>query len=54
MLAKAEAKAQVPLADRKGKPDKSNCSDAQVAKIKKELAFARKRNCQAQEPTASI
>jgi hypothetical protein len=42
MLAQVETKAQVPLADRNGKPEKSNGSDAHVAKSKKELIFAQK------------
>ncbi len=35
-------KTQVPLANRNGKPGKPDCSDTQVAKIKKEMTFAQK------------
>ncbi len=44
MLAQANTKAQVPLADSNGKPDNSCGSDAQDAKIQKELTFAQKEN----------
>jgi hypothetical protein len=40
MLAQAETKTKVPFANRNGKQDKSNGSDPQVAKIKKELILS--------------
>jgi hypothetical protein len=40
MLAQAETKTKVPFANCNGKPNKSDGSDTQVAKIKKELILA--------------
>jgi hypothetical protein len=42
MLVQADTKIQVPLADHNGKQCKSDGSDAQVAKTKKELTFEQK------------
>ncbi len=42
MLAQAETKIKVPFANRNGKQDKSDGSDTQVAKIKKELTLAQR------------
>ncbi len=42
VLAQVDTKTQLPLADRNGKPGKSDCVDVQVVKIKKELTFAQK------------
>jgi hypothetical protein len=42
MLAQAETKTKVPFANRNGKPDKSDASDTQIAKIKKELTLAQR------------
>ncbi len=39
MLAQAETKTKEPFANSNGKPDKSDCSDTQVAKIEKELTL---------------
>ncbi len=38
--ASSDTKTKIPFANRNGKPDKSDGSDKQVAKIKKELTFA--------------
>jgi hypothetical protein len=42
MLAQAETKTNVPFANSNGKPDKSDGSDAQIAKFKKDLTLAHK------------
>ncbi len=42
MLAQAETKTKVPFANRNGKPDKSDGSDTQIAKIKNELTLAQR------------
>ncbi len=39
ILAQAETKTNVPFANHNGRPDKSNCSDMQVSKIKKDLTL---------------
>jgi hypothetical protein len=41
-LAQADTKTKVPFADRNGKPDKSDDSDGQVAKLKKDLTYTQK------------
>jgi hypothetical protein len=43
MLAAAEARGKVPFANRNGKPDISDGSDLQVAKLKKELTLAKRQ-----------
>ncbi len=43
MLAQAEAKGKVPFANSNGKPDISDSSDTQVAKLKKELTIAQRQ-----------
>ncbi len=41
MLAQAETKTKLPFAYRNGRPDKSDGSDTQVAKIKKDTRSSR-------------
>jgi hypothetical protein len=43
ILFQADTQAQEPWADNNGKPDKSNSSDGQVAKVKEELTTANKK-----------
>ncbi len=50
LLAQAETKNKVPFANSNGKPNKSDGSDTQVAKIKKDLTLT----FEAQESTTSI